>query len=95
MHAFTIVSLAKRSRRDRDNNNNGGRKVDQPIGSVGGTGGPDDFSGGLDGEEEEVIDMNENVHCVNGYCIDRKYNKLELPTAGKTHVKMNLEVRSQ
>ena len=43
-------------------------------------------------EEGEEVDMDENVHCVNGYCIDRKYNKLELPSAGKTHVRMNLEV---
>ena len=33
--------------------------------------------------------------CVMGYCLDPMYNKLELPTSDKTHVRMNLEVRSR
>ena len=33
----------------------------------------------------------EEEKCVEGYCIDSSYNKLELPTP-RTHVKVNLEV---
>ena len=93
MHAFTIVSLAKRSRRGDRGDNGRNSRNNEPIGGIGsGPGGSGGGGGGTGEPGEEEIDMNENVHCVNGYCIDRKYNKLELPTAGKTHVKMNLEV---
>ena len=30
--------------------------------------------------------------CVNGYCIDPLYNKLELPSTKTSHVRINLEV---
>ena len=30
--------------------------------------------------------------CVNGYCLDPTYNKLELPSTKKSHVRINLEV---
>ena len=30
--------------------------------------------------------------CVNGYCIDPTYNKLELPSKQPSHVRINLEV---
>ena len=77
------MKINQRSRRDRAER---GRR----SGGVDANGMPIAPGDGL--EEGEEVDMDENVHCVNGYCIDRKYNKLELPSAGKTHVRMNLEV---
>jgi len=85
MYAFTIESLAGKQRSRRDRAERGRRS-----GGVDANGMPIAPGDGL--EEGEEVDMDENVHCVNGYCIDRKYNKLELPSAGKTHVRMNLEV---
>lgn len=38
-------------------------------------------------EKEEPEDT-----CVNRFCLDPAYNKLELPETKKTHVRMNLEV---
>ena len=32
--------------------------------------------------------------CVNGYCIDPTYNKLELPSKQPSHVRINLEVNT-
>ena len=33
--------------------------------------------------------------CVSGYCLDPTYNKLELPSSEKNHVRINLEVSLQ
>ena len=40
---------------------------------------------------DDELFLIEEEKCVEGYCIDSTYNKLELPTP-RTHVKVNLEV---
>ena len=41
--------------------------------------------------DEVALPFLEQEQCVEGYCLDSTYNKLELPSP-KTHVRVNLEV---
>ena len=46
----------------------------------------------LNEDDSHDIDDASEETCVSGYCIDPKYDKLELPSTKPSHIRMNLEV---